>query len=71
MSLAELQLKAAVSDAMATLEKKLKNNGAGEWEAVILTYHPDVAEAYIAVLTDDATVMHAHDILDKLREEGL
>ncbi len=70
MTGAEIRLRAVINQQMSALGKALKGQGAGEWESVIITYHPDVEEAYIVTLTRDATVQHAHDLLERLREKG-
>jgi hypothetical protein len=67
---AEVRLRAVIHQQMAALEKALKGQGAGEWESVIITYHPDDEEAYIVTLTQDATVQHTHDLLGRLRDKG-
>ncbi len=66
-----IRLRAVINQQMSALEKALEGQGAGEWESLIITYHPDdVEEAYIVTLTRDATVQHAHDLLERLREKG-
>ncbi len=65
---AEAYLQTALHQQMAMLERVLAAVGAGEWETVLLAYHPKVEGAHILVLTDGATVEQTRRILAPLKE---
>lgn len=68
MTDAEARLQAVLNEQMAKLERALAEAGAADWETVIISYHPEVEEAYIVVLTDGATVEQVREILAPLEE---